>query len=370
MDDFKNSSKEEIQRLRLEKRNKITRAYDIVDIAKKAVFAIVVLLIILLSFYIVNHTKDDDLYIMNYITSKYNGNFTIISKEVDSKKNMTYVIADENGIEFKARKTLNTRTDDYDGYILKKLIDEYLEKNNLKNDSDIEIKDESFSINNSDFYKVTVNFYFENYSELEDVTKTLFNMHDGISKEFNKYVKKFYPALFFNLCSNDYILSSYNFIYNDIDTAITEVKRNYISYVMQNNVTDDTLSIEDINTYWNPSNLKIYINDEPIVQSYSSMIGINKSPVTSSYRASEGKYYINIPKVIEYIPNVSNIEKLVNDHLVGFDYNDKHFEFDGNLKELKDNKLPYDLNLNDFSRFFNAKITIDFENEDLYIRFN
>ena len=113
MDDFKNGSKENIQRLRLEKRNKITRAYAIANIAKKAVFAIAILLIIILSFYIVNHTKDDDLYIMNYITSKYNGSFTIVSKEVDSKNNMTYIIKDENGIEFKARKTLNTRTDDY-----------------------------------------------------------------------------------------------------------------------------------------------------------------------------------------------------------------------------------------------------------------
>ena len=367
MDDFKNSSKEDIQRLRLEKRNKITRAYAIANIAKKAVFAIAILLIIILSFYIVNHTKDDDLYIMNYITSKYNGSFTIVSKEVDSKNNMTYIIKDENGIEFKARKTLNTRTDDYDGYIIKKLIDEY---NILKNDSKIEVKDDPFSINNSDFYKVTVNFYFENYLELEDVTRTLFNMYDSVSKEFNKYVKNFYQALFFNLCSNEFIISSYNFIYNDIDIAITEVKRNYISYVMQNNIVDNTLSVEEINSYWNPSNLKIYINDEPIVQSYSSMIGINKSPVTSSYRSSEGKYYINIPKVIEYIPNVSNIEKYTTGRIDGFEYNEKHFEFDGDLKEPKGDKLPYDLNLNDFSRFFNAKITIDFENENLYIQFD
>ena len=364
---------EELQKARLEKRKKNMLAYSIPALFKKLMLLIGIITIILLFVYAHKHTSDDALNIMNHITSNYKGNFTIVSSETDNKGNTSYQIDDGKGILFHAYKradyqsSYDQRFDDYEGYLAKKCALEYLEENHLENDARFSIIEEEYIINHVNLYCPRLIMKINQFSEIEDATKQMLAIYHGVYQKMQK--RDYDPTFYLSIRSNDFDLAINHISYYERKLAIFEAKRNYINYAMKNKVSDNSISEEDVKTYWYPNSLKLYFNQHPVVEVSQTMFGTFKFNATSTYHTINKMYYINIPHIIKAIPNIENVNTAKNGLILSFDYHGKHYELDSRLDGLKELKLPYIVTISEFEKIFNAKITLDFENEKLYAEF-
>lgn len=358
---------EEVQKERLEKRKNRMPIYALSKNFKKLLIIFGIIILIFLLHYAANHTKEDDINIMNAIESEFKGKFTILSSEKDRKGNVTYLISDNNGIEFKAYKSGSTRRFDYQDKLTKKYLLEYLEENHLTENENIFIEEQPYTADNSQFSHTSIVMVINSFSKIEDTTKQMNQLYKAVCKKVAKHTQDSSASIYAYIRSRDLNINFLNVSYLSDEKLVARIKTMYVNDIQKNKITDLTITEKDIEKYWHPDELMIYINNEAVMQTFSNMFGTTRTHQAAHYNAEKEQYYLNVRRALSYIPGVINIQQAPTGLVFGFSYQGNDYSFDGNLTSAKGFKLPYDISITDFENIFHAKITMDFEAERMDI---
>ena len=358
---------EELQKERIERRKKRMPFYALSKVRNKVLLFLGIILIIFLLHYASTHTKEDDINIMNALESEFKGNFTILSSEKEKKGNITYLISDNNGIEFKAYKSGTTRVFDYQDKLAQKYILEYLEENHLSQNEKLFIEEQPHPISGSEFHHICIVMAIDHFDEIESITRTMNDLYHTVCQKIASHTKDSSASMYALLRFGDVDVQFLNIAHLPIEQLLTSVKTLYVNNMKANKIIDTTIADEDVQKYWHPEELIIYINNEPVIKTNSSMFGTTRTHQTVHYRMDKEDYYINLPKVLLQIPNVTNIDKSTTGLVFGFTYENNNYTFDGKLEKIKGSKLPYDISLTEFKELFHANIKTEFETESLFI---
>lgn len=358
---------EEVQKERLEKRKKRMPIYILSHNLKKILVVFGIVIIIFLLQYASNHTKEDDINIMNAIESEFKGKFTILSSEKDKKGNATYLISDNDGIEFKAYKSGSTRTYDYQDKLTQKYILEYLKEKHLVENENLFLEEQSYTVNNSPFSHTSVVMIVNQFSEVENIAKQMSELYRNVCKKVAKHTKDSSASIYAYIRSGDLNINFLNVSYLSDEKLVTHIKTLYVNHVQKNKLSDVSITKKDIEKYWHPESLDIYINNEPVMQTFTSMFGTTRTQQIAHYNIEQEHYYMNLRRMLPYIPGVTDIQQASTGLVFGFQYQGNNYSFDSDLKSVKGFKLPYDISIAEFEKIFPAKITMDFETERLDI---
>ena len=356
----KNDSTLVKRNVREEKRKKVIYAQRIQDIFKYVIITLIVYIIavnflgeaieIKNVFFTYNVKKQ-----LNYM---YNGNFTILSPEIDEDANVTpngvYTIRSDNGIEFNAYKNSSFLKTDYAQYLYKQYVLDYIKK---YGDINLVCKDSTMSYMGTTLYSFEFGIQIDNYNELDKGVKNLYNLCKYINQRAKKDLKfesvSYSPNIYLNnfegnITENvtDYSLKYY----------MDKVKIGYVNYLFDNNLSDPNVSEEELIKYHKPQELKVFVNGVACVRS----IDIGVFECKAQYDISNMEYGISFFKIIQYITSIESYELGYNGSLNNFIYNGKKYYFDGNTKDISGEKVPYYWTMPMLKSFFGAQINYDF----------
>lgn len=279
-----------------------------------------------------------------------------------------YCFEDENGIVFNAYKSKSNLKTDYDQYLIRKYVQEYIEKENKTN---VVCKEEFYKYNGNDFFKFSFGIKINSYSQIEESVRELVEINKYINKRAKDIftsatmpVPIYYPEIYLNEFIGEI---GHDIEYYDAEYYTKKVKIDYINYLYKNNVEDANVSKEDMVNYYKPEQLVVYNNGKKIK--------INRSnrdiEVFASYRIKKNDYCIQLHFIIESIEAVDNYEINNVGQLVSFVCNGKKYILDSDLNmksEIKGNKVPYEWTASNLVEFFGGNVEYDYENGNIFFK--
>lgn len=360
--------------LREEERNKKIRDRNKKLLIKNGV----ILLIFLLIFIFVIHPlfkimrdfiKENLTYnVMDKIDFRFNGKFEILSPTIDVNQDVMpdgyYTVRDQNGIVFKIRKRKTQISTDYDYYLYRMYVLDYINKNSVDN---IIYESKEHDMDSNSFFSFTYGIRLDSYAnidqEINDKVLSLIKyMEKRAKKDFD------FEAIGFktNVYLNDFSVPIYYYEYNLLgkETVFNKIKVEYINYLIDNNITDNDVTKDDIQKYYKPSELKIFINDMP-----SKHISINSEYddyVHFDYNRMD--YRVNLYKILKSLDNIECTTNKITGYLIDFNYNGSTYYLDGDLYlERKGNRFSYTWTMTMLEDFFGAEIVYDYDNKTVNI---
>lgn len=336
--------------------SKITSIFSVVT-AMPLVVIFFILLIFTLLFLVAffNSLKvDTETDILEQLKNQYSQDFVIIDEKNINKNEIEYKISPKNNknIVFKAIQKNFTQYNDYEDYLIKQILLEYMSNfpgTNLK------YKDDTNISNNYEFYKLRYGIEIKNYSEISQAVKEIYECNDYISKRINKIIKK--NNVYFNgyLKLDNWSTEVQNNIYNiSLDEYIYNIKYLYIDYLQSNDIEDKNITNEEIYSIWKPKELNIYLNNNYIEKE------------TATYNLELKEYEINFNIILN---NVDGIEKKYDKYgkLKGFIYNGKEYDVHYNNNKLENNSIPFQCRISILENFFKFNVKYNYTSKLIYL---
>lgn len=276
-----------------------------------------------------------------------------------------YRFKDENGIIFNAYKTKAILTTDYDQFLIKKFVNEYIEKEKKKT---IICKEEFDNYKGYEFLKFSFGIKINDYSQIEETVKELMEVNSFINKKAKKIftsatmpVPIYYPEIYLN----DFVGKiGHDIKYYDDEYYTKKIKIDYINYLHQNNIEDVNVPNEDLLDYYKPEEFIVCVNGKNVKINRNNQ-DIN---VFSTYSIKKGDYFIQLHYIIKNMKNVDDYEFNQSGKLLSFIYKGQEYILDPDLNlksEIKGNKVPYEWTISKLAEFFDGEAKYDYENKTI-----
>ena len=274
---------------------------------------------------------------------------------------------DEEGIIFNAYKSNSILKTDYDQYLIKKYVQEYI-KNKKK--SNIICNEEIYQYNGVNLIKFRFGIKVENYHQIDEAVNELLKINNYINTNAKKVftsatmpVPIYYPQIYLNDFTGEI---GHDIEFYDENYYIQKVKIDYVNYLKNNNIVDNDIPEKEIEIYYKPNELIVY-NDGQRVKYNSS----NRDwDVSAIYNIKKKDYCVQLHFVIKYIKSIESYEISRNGQLTSFKYNGKKYILDSDLNmksEINGNKVPYEWTISSMIEFFKGSVEFDYKNGKLYL---
>ncbi len=328
----------------------LNKTWDIVF--RTVCILIFIIVIYLLSVYVksfneLNRKLDVD--IIREMKGRYSVEFVSDGQELDANGNGIYLLSNKENrnIKFSVIKKGQEIYDDYCDKSLKYCFDNW--KSEYKSIFNVE---EYTKENGLLSYTLYANA--NNFSEINKILDAYFDLKNG-SEKYLTYGN-------IKIRDGEYV----NNIFSNLSREEIEndVKRHYVIWHKDNNYNIDNISKEDIEKYYKPSSLNVYINGRIV------KFGDMRSDLTSSYFVEKDSYGVSLYAILENI----NIETQRNekDYIKSFVYNGKTYynKLEGSIPKdvpkeyIIENVMLY---VDDIERIFETKVKIDYQNRRMDI---
>ena len=294
------------------------------------------------------------------MSESFSGKFEILSPDTaidNSNNNVIYEIKDKNGIIFKAKNSNSFLITDYDQYLYKKYVTEYIKNKKVSN---VILKDDEFELDSGrKFFKFKFGIKIDSY---EQIDKIINNDVNELFEYINKRAKrdfKDYPLDFtIEIYLNDFTVEVKSYEKNDCgnEYCINKVKVNYIRYLANNNLQDDNVIEQDYEKYNKAEQMKVVIN--------------GNSPLYPYAQLDYGKmdYWVELYIVADYMNCFENYKKNIATYITQFKYKGKNYYLNDDLSmEVKGNKFSNQWTMKMLEDFFDAEISYDYDNKTINI---
>lgn len=314
----------------------IVSLYHILVIVGAAIFAFGL-------FYAISAARPDTL---QYLKRQYNKEFAIESKEVNEKKDGTYIVYPKDTPDLKV--TVTRYRYKYQDNYKEQLINYYYEKE--KNSELFS----GFNIVRRDLQKdVTLEKNVYNLQEFKDTARQIYDL----KLFFREKSPNLEYSIPIGMKYGNY--TAYLWIQDaagDKENLVKKAMKDYISYLKNNNYSLSEISDEDLNL-WSPDELDIKINGT-YVKDYTG-----KTSCKMVFLTEKQEHVIFLYQVFNYIDGV-NILKKENNMVKEFQYNGKDYIITSGMKPLfRDiTKINSYVTIDEFKQIFNADIKLDYEN--------
>ena len=320
----------------------IVAAYHILVILGALVFAFGL-------FYAISARRPDTL---QYLKNQYNKTFVIESKDVNNKKDGTYIVYPKDNPEIKV--TLTRYRYRYTDNYIEKLIEYCYNK-----EKDTELFSGFNLIKKDSQPGVVLEKEVYNVSELKSTAGQIYDLKlyfkdQCYNLQYNAPIRMKYK---------DYV--AYLWIQDaggNRENLEKKAIRDYISYLKANNYSLKEISDEDLEN-WFPEKLAIKINGEFIKDfsgenNYETFINVEKQEHT-----------IFLYQVLEHINGVTVLKKS-HGSISEFEYNGNEYIISNGKKPWFRKITPINsaLTMDEFKEIFNATIELDYENEIVNIK--
>lgn len=324
---------------------------------------IIIVALIILSPFISKFSTFTNEYLTSDVMKKlnfyFNGKFKIISPEIetkdDLKSNTLYKVIDQNGIIFNIYSTNTFIVTDYNQYLYKKYLLEYLKINDIPN---IKYEDGETEKNGGMYftfkYGVEINSYKDIDRVFNDSIKGLMEYMEKCSKkDFDFQAIDFITYIYINGLEEELYYYEYNF--NNMEYLSNKVKVDYINYLVQNKLIDNTVSQEDYKSFYRPMDMKLIINNAD-------------THVKLRFDYGDMNYYIELYNVKEFLKYFDSYVFDVAGYLSKFTYKGNEYYLDSDLrKNLKGNKYSVAWSISTICDFFGAEVEYDYDDKIINI---
>lgn len=373
-----NDLKEYNRVLREEERNERMHTRNKKILAKRGIVLLIAALVFVLIVYPI--FKMMHTFRLEYLTYNvqdkvdfhFKGKYKLVSPEIDVNQDVMpdgyYVFEDENGIVFNVLKRKSVITTDYDDYLYQMYLMDYIKEKHLDN---ITYKTETYDMDGRNFFRFQYGIKIDSYADidLEIETKVL-----ELIQYMDKRAKKDFDFEAINYTTNvylnDFSVPVYYHEYNLLGSECVKnkIKVEYLNYLMDNHLIDDDVTQEDVDKYYRPEDLQLFINDKKITHSnintsYDEMV---------HFRYDKMDYSINLYTVVKEMESMPftiewTTSKLTGS-LVSFVYDGKTYYLDGDLyMTQKGNRVSYTWTIKMLEDFFGARAEYDYENKTVNI---
>lgn len=248
--------------------------------------------------------------------------------------------ADNSNIVFYAYKTGSTATIDYEQYLIKDYVTEY-----VKNNSEIYCFDTNFLLFDTNFFRYSYNIDINNYSGLPDACEKIYNLNKYIDKKLSKKLPHYHSSDFAgHIHKDDWTYDLSYTAHSNLDEFISEAQYRYAKHFRD---------IEpELRNVYKPENLELKVNGK-IVSHTSISVGY------ATYNTNISEYEANILNILDYVDNIEVITDHSEKYMI---YNGKKYKFHYTDSTLKKNDIPYICRMSYLEEVFNAKIKYDYDN--------
>lgn len=311
--------------------------------------------------------------VIEKIDYAYEGEFTIISPEIDSEQNVNpngaYIISNNKGITFNAYKDNTSLKTDYDMHLLKSYVTEYKKSTG----TDIVCNETYSNWKGTNFLEFKFGMNASTYYDLPKVIDKLYNLNQYIIKQSKKDYAEGYAAYNCEVYINDAVLTfDQNDFVKDLNYCITKSKIEYVNYLHKSNLNDENVPENDMVTFHRPDKLKIYINGEASETVNRSIFGKSIYDNNARYYIEKGEYELYLFDIIDEIDVIDRYNRLSTGKLMTMTYKGKVYNFTNDLdgkQKIDGDNVPHLWGEKLLKEFFGAEIKIDYENESIYLTF-
>lgn len=364
---YYNEWKEREKEARDRERNEKIKARRLFTIMKNAII-IIVLLLLIIPFWKEAKEYKDVFFTYNVaeqLEYMYHGKFVIISPTFNKEDMVTpnglYMVKDEkNDITFRAYKQGNILITDYDQYLYKKYVLEYIEKNNI---DFLYYEDTKQQNVNEELYWFKFGMKIESFDEIQDAVEKIMKLCQYINQKAKQHFDfeaiQYKPVIILNdfegYMSSDvtYYTSSY---------YTNKIKTEYVIYVEENHITDEDITNEIKTQFYKPGNMKLIVNGIKCV----TEIGNHTIDVNPLYDYFISDYSVNFGNIIDKLNCLEEYEVASTGKLQSIQYKGKIYQFD-NINEITNKKIPYRWSMSMIKDFFGADIIYDYDNKTINI---
>lgn len=323
------------------------------DIVYKVVCVLIVLIAIyLLSVYIKSFNELNrrlDIDIIKEMEGRYSVEFVSDGQELDENGNGRYLLShkENRNIKFSVIKNRQEVEDDYPDKSLK-----YCFENWVSEYKSIFNVEEYTKENGLLSYSLYANV--NKFSEIDKILEGYLDLKKASERYFSNA---------WNITIKDGKYNERIFSYANVEETKNKAKRNFIIWHKDNEYNLDKISKEDIEKYYKPDYLKIYVNGK-VVKSADNTI-----EMTAGYSIDKDSYSIPLYGIIEN----SNIEtkRDKDDSLQSFIYNEKTY-YSKSSKNIPKNTseefiIENSIYVEDVERIFETKVKLDYSNKRMDI---
>lgn len=355
------------KKIRDEERKKRLLKIKIFNIIKYLVIAFIVSVCIYPIFKEAKEYKDVffTYNIVEQLDYMYNGDFTIVSPIVDENSTVTpnglYIIKDnKNNIEFNAYKKGSNLITDYDQYLYKKYILEYLEKNKIEH---IYYEDSKQENTNEDLYEIKFGIAIDSFDDIDDAVEQLMKLCKFVNKKVSKHLDfesiKYMPTIKLNDFEG-YL--SQDVTYYDSSYYISKIKTEYVNFIKNNDINDEKITKDIIKLFYKPKDLRLIVDGVKCVKN----VGSSTIDVAINYDYIKKDYMTNFSNIIDKLNCLKEYKREYNGKLSYINYKGSLYYFD-NIQKIIGNKIPYEWTMKMIQDFFDAEIIYDLDNKTIYI---
>lgn len=355
------------KKIRDEERKKRLLKIKIFNIIRHLVIAFIVFICIYPIFKEAKEYKDVffTYNIVEQLDYMYNGDFTIVSPIVDENNRVTpnglYIIKDnKNNIEFNAYKRGSNLITDYDQYLYKKYILEYLEKNKIEH---IYYEDSKQENTNEDLYAIKFGIAIDSFDDIDNAVEQLMKLCKFVNKKVSKHLDfesiKYMPIIKLNDFEG-YL--SQDVTYYDSAYYISKIKTEYVNFIKSNNINDEKITKDIFEQFYKPKDLRLIVDGVKCVKN----VGSSTIAVAINYDYMKQDYTTNFGNIIDKLNCLEEYKRGYNGKLIYINYKGRLYYFD-NIQKITRNKIPYEWTMKMIEEFFDAEITYDLDNKTIYI---
>lgn len=364
---IRNDRKENLKKKVLKNKLRQNIVYGVLAVAVFTFLFLVVFIICREAYEIKNELYTYN--IMEQLNYYYKDKFTILFPEdIDLKDNLTpngkYVIKSEKGIEFNAYKDEAMLSTDYLEKLCQMYFDEWMKEYKCENIKSIGSVKNYKGVDLSEF---VIEVQFDNFYAIEDSIAKLEKVIDYINKKLDKVVNHFNYSYNIVLELNDFkqecSISMDSFVSKNVSEKF---KIDYVNYLEINNEVDENVNDIDIEKYYKPSTLNVYLNVGDDVENLKNY----KVEVNAKYDVNFGDYRLSMVRIVSKFNNIEKCEARLDGSIMNFKYNGKKYKFSDDaygITEIKGKLVPYEWNIKMIEQFFNAEVIYDLDNRRVII---
>ena len=316
-------------------------------------FILLIIILIFLNSFFHSLKVDTETDILEQLKNQYSQDFVIINEKNIGKNEIEYKISPKNDktIVFKAIQKNFVQHNDYEEYLIKQILKDYI---NTFPETNIKYIDSTNISNDYEFYKLKYGIEITNFSEITKAVKEIYECNDFIYKKLNKLIKdkNFYFYAYLKL--NNWNIEIQNNIYNnDLNLYVYNAQYSYIDYLKNNGIKDNDITEADINNIWKPKELDIYLDSKNIGE-------------TATYNLELKEYEINFNIILN---NMDEVEKIYDKYgkLDGFIYNEREYKLHYDNNKLEKNNVPYQCRISYLEQILKCNIEYNYNNKQIYI---
>lgn len=349
---------------REEERNKKKQLRAKVIIVRNSIIILIAIFVLLVLHSIISPRLNEYKYknltfnILDKIQYNFNGEFEVIAPTIDITKDVTpnvlYKIKDKNGIIFTVHRDKQFISTDYDQYLYKMYLMDYMKVNDSEN---IKYEDLKIERVGGEYYSLKFGVKISSYSNLDEELNKVYDLIKYIDsrakRDFKNYDIYFDTEIYLNHFTDK--IKHTIFLY-DTEYNSNKLKIDYINYLVENKIMDVDVPKEDFDKYYRPSKMVLIMNGNTITDNVSFYF----------YTMS---YAVPFTRIISSIKCIDNYVLKKDGELYSFSYKNKDYYYDSGLnQQIKGNKVSGYWSMKMLQEFFNAEVNYDYDNKTINIK--